>query len=429
MITSSRIFVLLLLFSALSRLGLSPAAYSGDLNNHIGWAQSILRYGSFGAYDRAYTGIMQPTYPPLALHAFVTSTWVYNQVHSLTWFLNRTFPLFPSRLVWAVERQQTLPAANKLIAIFSDLGVGVLIYLFARHLFPVKHWLGLVAAAAYLFNPAVIYTSSIWGQIESFPLFFLLLSFWLLAKRQITLAHLSFAAALLSKQSVILYTPIFLLASFRLSGWKPTLKGLAWQVFLLYTAYSLFLSRLDLFWPVTVYLNRLQTGSGSNYITDHAFNLWSLVTHLAKIPDTSLYYGLSAQLWGTLAFFLPAAALYIIFWRRRLTFRSLFHISTLFPLLAFLLLTRMHERYLAPVLPFLVLGALYNPVLWLVYAAVSFVHLANLYHLWWFPDFPYLVNWLLNWSHIQFLVLLLAGSAVVVCLVSLRPSKFASRRI
>lgn len=404
-------FGVLITLSLLGRVILTPSAYSGDINNHIGWADSILKSGFSGAYDRQYRGVMQPTYPPLAVYAFTTSTGLYHGLNSLFWYANDRFPAFPSGLIWYWERQQILPAFNKAIAVFSDIGVGILIYIFIRHLRPSRPGLAWAAAFAYLFNPAVLYTSTIWGQIETMPLFFLLLSLWYLYRRRFTSAHLAMAAALLSKQSVIIFFPVFLFMSWQMAGWRRTLIGLTVQLGCLYLAYFPFYSGKGIFWPVQVYLHRITVGSGSDYISDHAFNLWALYSHLNKLPDSKkVIFGLTA---GSLAAATFISTYFIFLYsiiKKKFSWPLIFTLLSLIPGLAFMLMTRMHERYLAPVLPFLVLTAAFYPRIWVVYAGISLVHLANLYHIWWFPRWEPAVAWLSAWPNLVLLIILLSGS-------------------
>ncbi|KKU94751.1 hypothetical protein A3H89_01200 [Candidatus Amesbacteria bacterium RIFCSPLOWO2_02_FULL_48_11] len=408
-------FLVVLVISLIGRVVLSITAYSGDLNNHIGWAESILQSGTFGAYDRQYPGIMQPTYPPLALYAFVTSTWSYHVISDISHIANNSFPAFPSRFIWFWQRQQILPAFNKVPAILSDIGIGVLIYVFLRRNFPSRPLISLIGATAYLFNPAVWYTSSIWGQIETLPLFFILLSYWCILQKKIIPSHLAFAAALLSKQSSIIFLPVFLLVSWRLAGPVRTVVGLLFQLLIAYLVYLPFFSSPSLLWPVSVYLNRIQIGSGSNYISDHAFNLWALVTRLQKIPDTSVVFlGLSAGLVGLAAFILSYCLALLVLWKKKLTFPALVTLNALIPALAFLVLTKMHERYFAPVLPFLALAAAYYPWLWPVYVLVSAAHLANLYHLWWFPPLPPVIAWLMAWPNIMILIMVFTAGTLIM---------------
>ena len=402
----------LLVLSLVLRVVLSVFIYSGDVNNHIGWAKSILHFGFSGAYDRDYVGIMQPTYPPLSLFAFTTSTGLYDLTYSLSTSLNHSISSFPSKFIWALEDQDVLPAFTKVITIIADLGIGVLLYLFTRNFFPSRRALALVAAGAYLLNPAVWYTSSLWGQIESLPLFFLLLSYWYAFRYRPLFAHAAFVAALLTKQSAIIMIPIFLLISFTRFGLATTLRGLLLQLMLFYSAFSLFFSSLNPLWPIQVYINRLQTGSGSNWITDHAFNPWYWLTGGAKIPDTTIVFaGQSAQLIG-FGLFIIALALVFISLTRRHTWPRIFAATSLFPMLAFLLLTKMHERYYAPVLPFLALSATTTPWLWLVYTAVSIAHLANLHHNWWYPRVPTIVDWLSSPQSISLIISIFLVSAV-----------------
>ena len=124
--------VWLLIIGTLFRLAISRSIYSGDLNNHVGWGASIIRSGFGGAYDREYTGIMQPTYPPVALYAFSTSVGFYDWLNDAIRQLNKQFSVFPSGLVWWFEDQNTAPAFTKVIAIVSDVGVATLLYIFAR---------------------------------------------------------------------------------------------------------------------------------------------------------------------------------------------------------------------------------------------------------------------------------------------------------
>ena len=82
-------------------------------------------------------------------------------------------------------------------------------------------------------------------------------------------------------------------------------------------------------------------------------------------------------------------------------------------LAAFLFLTKMHERYLAPALPFLALSAASHRRLWPIFAAISLSHLANLYHEWWFPRIPILVNWLSSWAAIQLMAATITTSTII----------------
>lgn len=417
-----KVFSGLLLLALVFRLVISTSIYSGDVNNHLGWGQSNLRSGFSGAYDRIYSGIMQPTYPPLALYAFTTSTGLYDLAYQLSYLNITRFHLFPRRTIWLLQNQNVLPAFNKVMAMISDVGIGFLLYRFIRRYFPSRPRLAFLISAAYLFNPAVWFNSSLWGQIESFPVFFLLLSFWLLLNRRFLACHAAFICALLIKQSSVIFIPVFLILSYRQTGLKATVKGLGLQLLIFYAAFLPFFNNFNPLWPFQVYLNRLQTGSGSNYVTDHAFNIWIWTTHLAKIPDTIHVLGpISASVVGLALFVVAAGVIIFKFFKARFSPAGLFLSTGLMPMLAFVLLTKMHERYFAPALPFLVLAAARYRWIWLIYIAVSLAHLANMYHLWWFPRIPPLVTWLSQWTSIELIAVVFIISTAVIFTRSLLP--------
>jgi len=408
----AKILALLVLLGLVFRLTVSRTIYSGDLNNHIGWSRSIMMEGGRGAYDREYTGIMQPTYPPLALNAFATSYWAYSGIYSVSRWANNKWPVFPSKFIWWLEDQNTLPAFEKVIGIVSDLGIGVLIYLLARTLGVSKNK-SLLSAGIYIFNPAVWYNSTLWGQIESFPLFWLLLSVWLLYRSKWQWAHLAFMAALLSKQSTIIFIPFFALFSLKTIGWKKTFLGGLLQLLFFYVAYLPFFNTGDILWPFKVYINRIQTGSGSNYVTDHAFNIWALYTKLQKIADSQIVWkNLTTQMVG-MSGFVIGILLLIPKLVKKIQLKNLLSSMGLTSLLAFLLLTRMHERYLASALPFLAVLTATSPIYAGMYALVSFGNLINMYHNWWVPTISSWVVWTSLWSTISVVAISLTVVSVV----------------
>ena len=70
---------------------------------------------------------------------------------------------------------------------------------------------------------------------------------------------------------------------------------------------------------------------------------------------------------------------------------------------AFFILTRMHERYFAPALPFLILLSYKNKKLSAICILASAIHLLNMYHWWWYPSLPPIVHFLSSISALYFL--------------------------
>jgi len=368
------------------RLFLSTQIYSGDVNNHVSWGRDILSLGPAGIYQREFMsryGTLTPTYPPVTLFFFTLSQGLFDTVSRTAWNLNLKYPLFPSQIIWWLQDQDTQPAFHKIWAMTADIGLAWLVYTATK-----KRWL----AALILFNPAIFYNSASWGQIESVPVFFLVAAF---LTRRPFLSAVSFTLALLTKQSSIIFIPLYVLFFYRRFGIAQSLESAAVGLIIDRMAFLPFATP-----PLATYWHIIQTGSGSDYVVDHAFNFWALTMGLGKIPDANY------RLWGYVLF---AALLLFVFTRKRF---SVFPIAALITMSAFFFLTRMHERYLLPALVFLVFWLARDRRLLPAFIYLSLFHWLNLYHNWWYPRWPILVTWLSSTLNIQLLILLALASFI-----------------
>ncbi|MEK7090940.1 MAG: hypothetical protein AAB887_00350 [Patescibacteria group bacterium] len=371
--------ILLFLAGLILRIFLSLQIYSGDVNNHVSWGRDILKFGPAGVYQREFMsryGTLTPTYPPVPLLLFTLSQGAFNWVSRTAWDTNLKYPLFPSQIVWWLQDQDTQPAFHKIWAIAADIGIAWLVYTVTK-----KRWL----AALVLFNPAFFYNSASWGQIESVPVFFLVAAF---LTRRPFLSAVSFTLALLTKQSSIIFIPLYTLFFYRRFGMTQSIKSAVVGLAIFLLAFLPFAAP-----PLATYWHIIQTGSGSDYVVDHAFNFWALTTGLGKIPDANY------RVWGYSLF---GACLFFILSRKSI---SVFPAATLIVMAAFFLLTRMHERYLLPALVFLIFWLARDRRLLPVFIYLSLFHWLNLYHNWWYPRWPALVALLTPIFNIQILTL------------------------
>ncbi len=148
--------------------------------------------------------------------------------------------------------------------------------------------------------------------------------------------------------------------------------------------------------PITTYINRLNTGSGSVWINDNAFNPWVFVSQMRKIPDNQ-YRAVSLVIFAVLIIFV-LKKLYL-----ETNIKNIYWSSFLLSAGAFFILTRMHERYFAPALPFLILLSYKNKKLSAICILASAIHLLNMYHWWWYPSLPPIVHFLSSISALYFL--------------------------
>lgn len=406
--------ILIFLIGLLLRLVLSIQIYSGDVNNHIAWGKDSVSFGFAGIYEREFFqryGTLSPTYPPLPIFFFTAFYWLYEEVYKLAWNLNISFSLFPSNFIFFLEDQDTLPAFLKIPAILADLGIAVIVFLFTRRLVDNRK-MPLLASVLVLFNPAFFYNSAYWGQIESVPLFFVLTAFYmLLYSKKFLIAAIFLTLALLTKQTSVVFIPVFALVFFRKYGLVNSIKATSVSVLILWLAFLPFFKKGNiLLFPFSTYLNKIQTGSGSDFVTDHAFNFWALVTGLGKISDsTPFWLGISFNFWGYVIFSLITIGVLYKLSKDRDIKNTLFAAS-LVSFAAFLFLTRMHERYLEQTIPFLLLIVVKEPKKYMFpFFIISIFHFLNLYHNWWAPRLQVFVELLIKTLVIDVIIVIAIG--------------------
>jgi dolichyl-phosphate-mannose--protein O-mannosyl transferase/Gpi18-like mannosyltransferase len=257
----------------------------------------------------------------------------------------------------------------KLPAILADLCVGALLYAIVRRFAGVALALG--AAAFYVLNPATIYISALWGQVDSIAGALALLAIYALLRSEdpstratgslginsetgwIVFAWLSFAYSLLIKPQAAVLLPLLVAFAFvdparrRARVIATGLGGAAAIVLALLLAEPFHPSN-----PIAAFVWLIERYAyGSNvyaYNTVNAFNLWALRGTL-WLPDNQYIprpgFGLPQYAWGIA---LVIAALALIVWRyvQERTSRALLEGCAVAALAFFVLATRMHERYL-----------------------------------------------------------------------------------
>src|SRR6185312_1373109 len=257
-----------------------------------------------------------------------------------------------------------LRALVKMPAILADLGVGALLYAIARRYASVGIAIG--AAALYLFNPAVIYNSALWGQVDSISGGLALLAIYLLLRSDdveptakinwwIVDGWLAFAYSMLIKPQAAVLLPLIVAFALldparRAMRLRSTGIGIGAGIVLAIMLSVPFhpSNPIDtLRWLFERY------SYGSNvyaYNSVNAFNLWALRGQMWQpdTPQSDTYYLfrlIPQYLWGI---GLVVAALALTVWRyaQERTSRALLESCAIATIAFFILATRMHERYL-----------------------------------------------------------------------------------
>ena len=157
----------------------------------------------------------------------------------------------------------------RLPAIVCDIITGDIIYFIAKCNLS-KTDSGIIGAF-YLFNPAVIINSSVWGQVDSVYLVFILAGLYFLMQKKYY--FFLFALAVLFKPQALILTPVYLFAIYEYikdNGAKSVFKLIPHTLLAVLVLVAPMLP-FDLNNVINQYISTL---SSYKYATVNAFNLW-----------------------------------------------------------------------------------------------------------------------------------------------------------
>jgi len=261
----------------------------------------------------------------------------------------------------------------KLPAIISDVLTGYLIYKILRRSknLPAgrqsEKW-GLIGAAIYLFNPAILGNSALWGQVDSLTALFSVLAVYFLPFT-FYLSAVSLAFGTLIKPQTAFIFPVALFLFVR------NKRKISDFLIYCFTGLLVFIIAFVPFWNhgnlVSFILERIGKSLGEYPFTSvNAFNFWGLTGFWN--PDT-IYFQIGGYTLVLLAFLFLSFKL----WEKKNA--PYFLISFVFAA-CFIFFTRMHERHLLPVFAPLAIVAVENPILLIPYLGFSLTYCANLYY-------------------------------------------------
>lgn len=269
----------------------------------------------------------------------------------------------------------------KIPSIISEVILGIFLYqqIVKRSLI----WARLSAMLIF-FNPAFIFNSSIWGQIDGLLSLIFVISIYFLNKRKIILSSIFLGLGFLIKPQTIALVPVFILFLVKNFSFKNFLQLIAPSVL------TVFLLSLPFFTDKPlVGLPKLFSKMVSDYpqTSLFAYNFWGVAGFW--IPDNYSFLSLSYRYWGYILFTSYWIVVVYLYLTKRLPFYSL---ATLAILGFFFLPTRVHERYLFPAIVFLVLAAttIKSKSLILLTIILSLLHFFNLYYVYIYYNYLYL---------------------------------------
>ena len=329
--------VALLVASALLRLaGLFSPGHSGDINAFVQWAEGTARWGLGGYY--AHAG--DANYPPML------------------------YLLWP--LGVALDGTD-LQLAIRTLSVPFDLALGWLLYdLVARVTGRDRD--GLLAAAFYLLNPAVLIVGPMWGQVDGMGALPMVASIVAVARRR------DFSAGALAVLAGLV-KPQFGIAAFTLLGlglfWLRAAEDRRRLVVGIGAVAAFLVVLLPLGLGPLSYLGLMgDTFTRYPYISQFGFNPWGMAFGFGDRDNQWFRLGTALGIAGI------AGSLWLL--RRRRDLVGLLGVSVLIGLAIYYLPTRVHERYLFGAVAFLApLAVLERRLRW-PFVALSLAFFATL---------------------------------------------------
>lgn len=384
---------ILFVFGFIIRIAFLPLDYSFDVNSHMEWGKEAVLYGLNGFYERKTMvrfGSVYPNYPPFAIYIFAIGYHISHIVYSAAWYLNTHVPAFPSGVMKYFDSHLVYAIILKIPATLADLGIAYIAYKTVNRMYKSKNAAAaLIAACMVLFNPVFLYNSALWGQIDAIPLFFVMAALYTAysgGQRGLAASGICFSLALLSKQSAIIFLPLYLIVVIRRSTFADAARTVFaalvvfWIMFLPFSKGSLMV------YAFPTYISKMVLVSGLPFASNHAFNTWAVVTGWKDVKDTTVFLGVSYSMFGyivaSLLLLLPYMKLISL---KTLTERHAYTIAFLTAFTVYLFFTRIHERHLLMAVALLIPAAAMIPRETYLFMALSVLHALNLYHNWSVP--------------------------------------------
>ncbi len=344
--------------------------HSADISTFESWLLTLAKYGPGGFYSHA--GFID--YPP----GYMLILWAAAGFHHL--------------LVPLANRFDTLIVAVKMPAILADVGIVYLVYLIMRRSWSTQ--VALVGAAIIAaLNPDIGFLSAYWGQADSVAVVFMIWAMYLALTGRYEWAWAALSFAVLIKPHPVAIAPLLLI-------WQIRRQGLTWRLLAIpligvavaYAGAVLFAPDKSpialLHWLYGTYA---RGRDGYPYNSVNAFNLYSVKNDFwqSDLLPVMLFGRALGPLWawGVAIFVGFTTAIALRQWRTtgsdasRETAENSFLFACFLVMLGyFMLLTRMHERYIFPAVVLVVFARPLGAVQRIVALALASTFIVNLFY-------------------------------------------------
>jgi Gpi18-like mannosyltransferase len=347
----------------------TTTGYWGDIEIYMAWTHQITHFGVHSAYSPE--AVAPPNTTPVLLYLFRPAGEIFRRFFA---------PDFPP--TWIVrDHQHALRFMLRIPALLATLLIAVVIYREMRRDWGIET--ALLAAAAYLFNPAVIFESAYYGQTGAVHSLFMLASIVLLARGHSGLSWAALTAGALTKPQADIFWPLVVVLTLKRFGWRGALRGVAGAA----------VTSIVLLLPFIVHNTLGQMWSRVSRPTDYhpmlsatAHNLWWLVSWgNGKATDLGMPPLLDRLGWPIFSYRniglgLAGLAYLLVLVRTWYDQRRdvLYSASAYLFLAFFMLATQIHENHMIPMFSLLILAVPADRRLRWIYGALAITATINM---------------------------------------------------
>jgi Gpi18-like mannosyltransferase len=259
----------------------------------------------------------------------------------------------------------------KMPAMIADVSTALLIFLIVRRYGSFK--LAFLSMISYSFNPAIIYDSAIWGQVDSVYTLFFMLALMLFVSDKQMLSGVFMAIAILTKPQSLVLVPLFALVMIKKNSPLTLAK-------ILFVSCAAFVVVALPFYPdmsiLELFKSYFMSYTQYPYNSLNAFNLWAF-TGLFQ-PDNIQFLFMTYRMWGYLIFGL--IFMYVSYFiLKNKDDKSIYIACAILFFAFFMFFTRIHERYLFPMFAPLAVAMTLDRRFSYVYVLATLTFLFNLH--------------------------------------------------
>ena len=331
-------------------LALSPEGFYNDINIFKAWCDycaegftSLYRNGHF------------VDYPPFIMYFLV-----------IFGLLRKRFGFSYDSLVFTFM--------IKLLGIVFDIAMCMLIYRLSIRKLSVSK--AALLTAALSLNPAIIFDSGVWGQVDSMLVFPLILTMLFLDDGKPAFAGIAYRIAVMTKPQALLIGPVLLFYMICEKDISKLVKAVGAGVISIFVIILPFSVGSGFSWIVDLFISTMSHYSAYSM---NAYNLYMLIGKNGVGIDT----GSMAGYINYIVLVVSMATFFFVYRKKHeknAAGEGMFESSLLFIFTFFTLCTMMHERYLYPAIVFAVIAFIYSKrnVFFYIFLALSFSTYANM---------------------------------------------------